>query len=102
VAKPSHKCLGPERDRDAAPAAAGELEHGPDQAERRGLAGEAADHLRPPPDPDEGALEQVGAARLLAVLVGEAQMDNERVEVVLQLYLPEQANGQATLDEDAA
>src|SRR5439155_2130854 len=34
---------------DAAPAARGEFEHGPDQAEGGGLAGEAADHLRAPP-----------------------------------------------------
>jgi hypothetical protein len=30
---------------DAAPAAAGEFEHGSDQAQGAGLAGEAADHL---------------------------------------------------------
>src|SRR6266542_6213045 len=70
------------RHRHAAPAAAGELEHGPDEAERRGLAREAADHLRPPPDLDEGALEQVRAPDPLAVLVGEAKMADERVEVV--------------------
>ena len=42
---------------DPAPAAAGELEHGPDQAQGAGLAGEAADHLGAAADLDEGALE---------------------------------------------
>src|SRR3954447_14614780 len=56
---------------DAAPAAAGELEHGPDQAERAGLAGEAPDHLRAAPNFDEGALEQIRTADAFAMLVGE-------------------------------
>jgi hypothetical protein len=47
-------------DDDAAPAAAGEFEHGPDQRQGRGLAGEAADHLGAAADLDEGALERVG------------------------------------------
>src|SRR5215208_7283843 len=68
---------------DAAPAAAGELEHGPDQAERAGLAGEAADHLGAAADLDEGALEQVRAADPLAVLGRPAQMRDERVEIAL-------------------
>jgi hypothetical protein len=54
-----------------APAARGELEYGPDQAERRGLAGEAGDHLHSPPDLDEAAVEQVGAADPLAVEGGK-------------------------------
>src|SRR4051812_20345973 len=44
---------------DAAPAAAGKLEHGPDEAERAGFAREAADHLGAAADFDEGALEQI-------------------------------------------
>src|SRR4051794_3803572 len=56
---------------DAAPAAAGELEHGPDQAQGAGFAGEAADHLGAAADLDEGALEQVRAADPLAVLDGQ-------------------------------
>lgn len=61
-----------------------EFEHGPDQGERGGLAGDAADHLRPSPDLDEGALEYVRAPDPFAVLVREAQMDDERVEVVVE------------------
>ena len=72
------------RHRDAAPAAAGELEHGPDQAERRGLDGEAADYLRPSADLNEGALKQIRASCPFTVLVGEAQMNDERVEVLLE------------------
>src|SRR5207247_9844906 len=64
---------------DAAPAARGEFEHGPDQAECRRLAGEAADDLRPPPDFDERALEQIRRADPLAVRDGEAQVADERV-----------------------
>jgi hypothetical protein len=41
----------------AAPAAARELEHRPDQRQRRGLAREATDHLGAPADLDERALE---------------------------------------------
>ena len=66
----------------AAPAAAGELEHGPDEAERAGLAGEAADHLGAAADLDERALEQVRGPDSLAVLGRPAQMRDERVEVV--------------------
>jgi hypothetical protein len=61
----------PGRHDDAAPAAAGEFEHGPDQAQGGGLAGEAADHLGAAADLDEGAFEQVGAADALAVLGGQ-------------------------------
>src|SRR4051795_5703786 len=67
---------------DAAPAAAGELEHGPDQAQRAGLAGEAPDHLRAAPNFDEGALEQIRSADPLAVLARPAQMRDQGIEVV--------------------
>src|ERR671914_721171 len=49
---------------DAAPAAAGELEHGPDQAQGAGLAGEAADHLRAAADLDERAPDPLERIRL--------------------------------------
>ena len=55
-----------------------------DQGERGGLAREAADHLRPSPNLDEGALEQVRVPDPFAVLVGEAKMDDDRVEVVFE------------------
>jgi hypothetical protein len=61
----------------------GEFEHGPDQAQGAGLAGEAADRLGAAADLDEGALEQVGAADPLAVLGGPAQVRDERVEIAL-------------------
>src|ERR671922_2539186 len=66
---------------DPAPAAACELEHGPDQAQGAGLAGEAADHLGATADLDEGALEQVRAADPVAVLGRPARMRDDRVEV---------------------
>src|SRR4051812_3032268 len=53
------------------------------QAERAGLAGEAADELDAPADLDEGALEQVRAADPLAVLGRPAQVRDQRVEVAL-------------------
>src|SRR5687767_8173747 len=67
---------------DAAPAAAGEFEDGPDQAERAGLAGEAPDHLGAATDFDEGPLEQIRTAYALAVLGRPAQVRDERVVVV--------------------
>ncbi len=66
---------------DAAAAARGEFEHGPDEGEGGGLAGEAADHLRPPSNLDERPLQEVPAADPLAVCGGEAQVADERVEV---------------------
>src|SRR5919198_1013458 len=67
---------------DAAPAAAGELEYGPDEAEGAGLAGEAADHLGAAADLDEGAFEKVRGPDPLAVLGRPAQVRDECVEVV--------------------
>jgi hypothetical protein len=54
-----------------------------DQRQRRGLAGEAADHLGAPAHLDEGALEQVGGPDPLAVLGGPAQVRDQGVEVAL-------------------
>src|SRR3954447_19806410 len=64
---------------DAAPAAAGEFEHGPDEAEGAGLVGEAADHFGAAAVLDEGAFEQVRGPDPLAVLRGPAQVRDERV-----------------------
>ena len=69
--------------RDAAPAAAGELQHGPDQRQRAGLAGQAADDLGAAADLDERALQQVRAAGALAVLQREAQVRDELVDVLV-------------------
>src|SRR5918999_5900615 len=49
---------------DAAPAAAGEYEHRPDQAQGAGLAGEAADHLRAAADLDERSPDPLERIRL--------------------------------------
>src|ERR1700674_278360 len=64
-----------------APAPAGELKDGPDERERRGLAGEAADDLGAPADLHERALEQVRGPDSLSVLGREPQMSHQHWEV---------------------
>ncbi len=59
-----------------------EVKHGPDERQAAGLAGEAADHLRPSLDLAERSLEQVRASPAPAVPRRVAQVDYERVEVV--------------------
>ena len=58
------------------------VEHGPDEREAAGLAGEAADHLGAAFDLGERAFGQVCAAPAAAVSCGVAQVNDERVEVV--------------------
>jgi hypothetical protein len=67
---------------EPAPALGGAVEHRPDQRQAALLSGQPADHLDPAAGLAEGALDQVGVADALAVLAGEAQVDQERVEVV--------------------
>src|SRR3954468_18999586 len=66
----------------AAPAAARELEHGPDEAEGAGLAGETARSPWCAGGLDEGAFEQVRGADLLAMFGRPAQVRDQGAEVV--------------------
>ena len=59
-----------------------QVEHGPDEREAAGLAGEPAHHFRAPADLTEGAFEQVRAAPPFAVPQGVAEVHDERIEVV--------------------
>ena len=61
-----------------------QVEHGPDEGEAAGLAGEAAYHLGAAFDFAEGTLEQVRAAPPSSVSEWVAQVHDERVEVVGQ------------------
>ena len=58
---------------DAAPAAAGAVKHGPDQAQAGALAGQPADHLGASAGLSEGPLDEVGVADPVPVLAWEAQ-----------------------------
>jgi hypothetical protein len=66
----------------AAPAAAGPVEHGPHQRQARALAGEPADDLHPSAGLTEGALDEVRVPDALPVLGREPQVHGERREVV--------------------
>src|SRR5260370_13126712 len=59
--------------REAAPAAGGPVQDGPDQGEAAGLAGEPADDLDPAAGLAEGALDEVGVPDPAVVLRGEPQ-----------------------------
>ena len=59
-----------------------EVEHGPDQGQAAGLAGEPAHHLGAAFDLAEGPLEQVRAAPPPAMPGGVAEVDDERVQIV--------------------
>ena len=59
-----------------------QVEHGPDQGEAAGLAGEAAHHLGAAFDLAERALEQVRRPPAAAVADRVSQVHHERVEVV--------------------
>ena len=65
----------------AAPAAGGPVQYGPDQGEAAGLAGEPADDLDPAAGLAEGALDEVGVPDALVVLGGEAQVGGQAVPV---------------------
>ena len=65
----------------AAPAAGGPVEHGPDQGEAAGLAGEPADDLDPAAGLAEGALDEVGVPDALVVLGGEPQVGGQALAV---------------------
>jgi hypothetical protein len=58
----------------SAPAAGGTVEHGPDQGEAAGLAGELADDLDPAAGLAEGFFNEVGVPDAVVVLGGEAQV----------------------------
>src|SRR5581483_2829738 len=67
---------------DAVSAGDDEVEHRPAGGEAAGLAGEAADHLRPPLHLAERALEKIRRAPDAPVLEREAQVEGQGVEVV--------------------
>src|SRR5439155_17068809 len=58
----------------AAPAAGGAVQHGPDQAQAGGLAGEPADDLGAAAGLAEGPLDEVGMPDPVLVLGGEPQV----------------------------
>ena len=60
-----------------APAPAGPIEHGPDQAQAGAFAGEPADDLDPSAGLAEGALDEVGVTDPLVVLDGETQVGEQ-------------------------
>jgi hypothetical protein len=59
-----------------------QVEHGPDQSQAAGLAGEAAHHLRAAFDLAERPLEQIRAAPSPAVTDRVSQVHHEPVEVI--------------------
>ena len=61
----------------AAPAAGGPVQDGPDQGEAAGLAGEAADDLDPAAGLAEGPLDEVGVPDAVVVLSGEPQVGGQ-------------------------
>jgi hypothetical protein len=61
----------------AAPSAGGPVEHGPDQGEAAGLAGEPTDDLGAASSLAEGALDEVRVADAVVVLGGEAQVGGQ-------------------------
>src|SRR6516162_9064530 len=61
----------------AAPAAGGAVQHGPDQGEAGGLAGEPADDLGAAAGLAEGPLDEVGVPDPVVVLGGEPQVGGQ-------------------------
>ena len=59
-----------------------DVEHGPDEREAAGLAGEPADHLGASLDLAERSLEQIGGSPSAPVSGRLAQVRDERVEVI--------------------
>ena len=70
-------------DGEAAPAAGGSVEHGPDQGHAAGLAGEPADDLDPAAGLAEGAFDEVGVPDAVPVLAREAQVRGQRLLILL-------------------
>jgi hypothetical protein len=68
----------------APPASAGPVQHGPHQAQPGTLSGEPADDFDPPAGLAEGPLDEVGVPDPVPVLLGEAQVGDEVLEVVGQ------------------
>src|SRR5260221_12272897 len=66
---------------EAAPAAGGAVEHGPDQGEAAGLAGEPADDLDPAAGLAERSLDEVGVPDAVVVLGGEPQVGGQAAPV---------------------
>jgi hypothetical protein len=67
---------------EAGPAAAGPVQHRPDQRQAGGLAGQPADHLGSPSGLPEGPLDQVAVADPSPVLGRKPQVDGEGGEIV--------------------
>src|SRR5262249_54903828 len=65
----------------AAPAAGGPVENGPDQGEAAGLAGEPADDLDPSAGLAEGPLDEVGVPDTVVVPGGEPQVGGQAFAV---------------------
>ena len=65
----------------AAPAAGGAVQHGPEQAQAGGLAGEAADDLGAAAGLAEGALDEVGVPDPVVVLRWEPQVGGQAFAV---------------------
>src|SRR5262245_44440634 len=65
----------------AAPAAGGPVEHGPDQGEAAGLAGQPADDLDPAAGLAEGSLDEVGMPDALVVVRREPQVGGQALLV---------------------
>jgi hypothetical protein len=66
---------------EAAPSAGGPVEHGPDQGDAAGLAGEPADDLGAAAGLAEGALDEVRVADAVVVLGGEVQVGGQAFAV---------------------
>jgi hypothetical protein len=65
----------------AAPAAGSPVEHGPDQGEAAGLAGQPADDLDPAAGLAEGSLDEVGMPDALVVAGREPQIGGQALPV---------------------
>src|SRR5262252_2229598 len=65
----------------AAPAAGGPVQDGPDQGETAGLAGQAADDLGAAAGLAEGPLDEVGMPDAVVVLGGEPQVGGQPLAV---------------------
>lgn len=70
----------------AAPAAGGPVEDGPDQGEAGGLAGQAADDLGAAAGLAEGPLDEVGMPDAVVVLSGEPQVGGQPFAVSEQAF----------------
>src|SRR5215468_11572594 len=68
----------------AAPAAGGPVEHGPDQGEAAGLAGQPADDLDAAAGLAEGSLDEVGMPDALVVVRREPQVGGQALPVCEQ------------------